>query len=74
MTGDIILLHRPETWRKPEKPVDPAFTLEAGLRSYIAVEEALTPWAHSVLIDELVREQDPARREALIAELARPWQ
>lgn len=51
-----------------EPPVDPNWTIEAGLRSYIAVEEALTPWSDSNLISRLAHATSE-EREIILAEL-----
>lgn len=51
-----------------EPPVDPNWTLEAGLRSYIAVEAAFTPWSDSTLIAGLVT-ASPAERAEIVREL-----
>lgn len=52
-----------------DPPVAPALTLEAGLRAFLAVEEALAPWADSVLIAALAG-AGAAERDAILAELA----
>lgn len=49
-------------------PVDRAQTLDAAQRNFLAVEDALDPWADSVLIAQLVL-ASPAEREAIVREL-----
>lgn len=53
----------------PEPAVDPAGTLEAGLRTHLAIEAALRPWADSVLIAALWQCHDPTVRASILAEL-----
>lgn len=60
--------------RAPEKPVDPAIRLEAGLRTFLAVDAALSPWSDSTLIACLFATHNDIERGAIIRELEeRAW-
>jgi hypothetical protein len=56
---------QPQRSEGAENPVDRGQTLDATLRGWLAVEEALSPWSDSTLIACLVG-ADPIARGALI--------
>lgn len=78
MSTNVVVLHHWHAHGKgsgpgqplagPERPVDPATTLATGLRSYLAVEDALMPWSDSALIAGLAG-ATPEERAAIEAEL-----